>query len=52
MTIEVLVCRADGTQEIEAREVADTYFAEYPDPIEAPEATDAEVLDILLGVSE
>lgn len=26
MTIEVLVCRADGTQETETREVPDTYF--------------------------
>lgn len=33
MTIEVLVCRADGTQEVETREVADNWFdAPEPEP--------------------
>jgi hypothetical protein len=31
MTIEVLVCRADGTQELETREVPENWFGE-PEP--------------------
>lgn len=36
MTIEVLVCRTDGTQEIEIREVPDNWF-QVPAP-QPPEA--------------
>lgn len=31
MTINVLICAADGTQHIEQREVPDDYFDEAPD---------------------
>jgi hypothetical protein len=31
MTIEVLVCRPDGTQMLEPREVADDYFPPEPE---------------------
>lgn len=37
MTIEVLVCRPDGTQEVQRREVPEDYF-----PAEAEEAEKAE----------
>ena len=35
MTIEILVCRADGTQEMETREVPDSWFdVSEPEPEE------------------
>lgn len=34
MTIDVLVCRADGTQSLETREVPEDYFPETKKPTE------------------
>lgn len=36
MTIEILICRPDGTQTLEEREVADDFFA--PAPLPATQA--------------
>lgn len=51
MIIDVLVCRLDGTQVIEQREVDDDYF-----PPESPGGSEliseAEAISILFGGSE
>ena len=44
MIIDVLVCKSDGTQVMEQREVPDTWAVPEPEPTQTPAPTDTERL--------